>query len=175
MLYYYAKKSRICLVGHFTIIFYYGCFVKQNPKYLAISPRFASRDAAFLVILCAEHLFSRIIQKPEDKICIKSLNKAQSRYRCMESAVPAADDLKASGGVRKDQSFHSYNSEFERRNTPNQSHKKRQHHFSPRNGGRKPKGKGERERSKFSFSPWVVPLAFARPAKIIIGQAIKRV
>ena len=51
MLYYYAKKNRICLIGHFTIIFYYRLFVKQSLKYSANLPRFASQSAAFLVIL----------------------------------------------------------------------------------------------------------------------------
>ena len=58
MLYYYAEKSRLCLVRHSTIIFYNLLFVKHQLKYLAILPRFASRSAAFLYILIPAHLFS---------------------------------------------------------------------------------------------------------------------
>ncbi len=58
MLYYYAEKSRLCLVRHSTIIFYKPSFVKHHLKYLAILPRFASRSAAFLYILIPAHLFS---------------------------------------------------------------------------------------------------------------------
>ena len=57
MLYYYAEKSRLCLVRHSTIIFYKPSFVKHHLKYLAILPRFASRSAAFLYILFPARLF----------------------------------------------------------------------------------------------------------------------
>ena len=87
MLYYYAEKSRLCLVRHSTIIFYKPSFVKHHLKYLAILPRFASRSAAFLCILVLARLFAfYAIQIFRRKSALRGADFCTQRTQCLRPA-----------------------------------------------------------------------------------------
>lgn len=58
MLYYYAEKSRLCLVRHSTIIIYEVFFVKYLRKYLVILPRYSCLYRGFFGVQIREHLFA---------------------------------------------------------------------------------------------------------------------
>ena len=57
MLYYYAEKSRLCLIRHSTIIFYSLSFVKYLRKSLVILPRYSQLYRGFFDTHIKEHMF----------------------------------------------------------------------------------------------------------------------
>ena len=58
MLYYYAEKSRLCLIRHSTIIVYNRRFVKHFREYLVILPRFGQPFRGIFVVRDREHMFT---------------------------------------------------------------------------------------------------------------------
>ena len=59
MLYYYAEKSRLCLLRHSTIIFHLPAFVKGRRRTLVILPRYSLLYRGFFDTRIKERMFTR--------------------------------------------------------------------------------------------------------------------
>ena len=83
MLYYYAEKSRLCLLRHSIIIVHSFRFVNRLRKSLVILPRYANAYRGFFGIQIRERLFQSYLRKkhtgtgkkilPEDCLVLRQI------------------------------------------------------------------------------------------------------